>query len=96
MKRSVALMVMTAAAVGGTGYALTPREDCANRGAVVETAGARCGSGGSLGGGYGSRAYFGSSGSRDNASGGGSGDAAGTTRGGFGSFARAIGAHFGG
>jgi hypothetical protein len=92
MKRSVALVVMTAATVGGAGYALMPGENCASRGAVVEPAGARCGSGGSGSGGHG---FYGSSGNRGGRSGGLSADASATQRGGFGSFARSVGAHFG-
>jgi hypothetical protein len=98
MKRSVALVVMTAATVGGAGYALMPGDDCASRGAVVEPAGSRCGSGGSGGArssGSGGHGFFSSSGTRDGGSGGASGEAGGAQRGGFGSFARSVSAHFG-
>ena len=106
MKRTahVALVVMAAAGIGGTAYSMMPRENCARSdgGAPLDPNAPACRSGGGSGG-HGSRSIWGSYG------GGGSGSStstapatafaspsAGTTHGGFGSFAHAIAAHIGG
>jgi hypothetical protein len=92
MKRSaqVALVVMSAATVGGVGYAMMPRENCtAPAGAAADGAKPSCRFGGSSGT-YHGRSIFGG-GSGDN-SGSSSSTAApsrasaGTERGGFGGF----------
>jgi hypothetical protein len=105
-KRSshVALLLMGTFAVGGGAYALMPRQNCqpASPGMAAPAAsqpGTDCSrSGTSSGGhGYGSRSYFfGSDSSSSHSASGGSSDAGsgGVTRGGFGSFAHAISAHF--
>jgi hypothetical protein len=102
-KRSghVALLVMGTLAVGGSAYALMPRENCepGAPGMAAPQAGAACSSRGfSSGFGHGG----GGSWSRSNFFGGdpspsaGAGSEAGVTRGGFGGFARAFTAHFSG
>lgn len=117
MKRStqVMLLLMGTAAVGGTAYALMPREDCrADRPAIAGPDGMqapqdcvrRSGSSSSSGGhGSSSRSwsFFGdgnssSSSTHTTSNGGSSGDsgASHVTRGGFGSFAHAVSAHFSG
>jgi hypothetical protein len=99
MKRSaqVALVVMTAATVGGGAYSMMPHQNCVTSPSGApnpSVAGSSCGSGGSSGGGgHGSHTIFGSSGSRDGTGAGGSGNTAGTQRGGFGGSFHSIGSH---
>jgi hypothetical protein len=108
-KRSshVALLLAGTVAVGGGAYALMPGENCApNQPGMAAPSTAGCSPrGSSSSGGYG---YWGGSSSRssffsgDSSSRSGTGAASseagsgGVTRGGFGSFAHAIGAHFSG
>jgi hypothetical protein len=102
MKRSahVALLVMATTAVGGTAYSLMPSEDCtppgqggvANPPAAATTCSSSShGRSSSYGSSRRSWSFF----SGDSATEGGShtSSAAGTQRGGFGAFARSIGAH---
>jgi hypothetical protein len=106
-KRSshVALLLMGTFAVGGGAYALMPRQNCppappATATPAVSGAGTDCsqrGTSSSGGHGYSSRSYFfGSDSTSSHSASGGSSDAGpgGVTRGGFGSFAHAISAHF--
>jgi hypothetical protein len=108
----VALLMMGTLAVGGGAYALMPRQACDPGPAAITSAAnpgqldTRCGSHSWLGssghGSYGGSSwrsgfYGGDSGSNHAASGASSDGAAGhVTRGGFGSFAHAISAHFSG
>ena len=109
-KRSshVALLLAGTVAVGGGAYALMPGENCApNQPGMAATANAGCSPrGSSSSGGHG---YFGGSSSRSSffsgdssSSRSGTGAASseagsgGVTRGGFGAFAHAVGAHFSG
>jgi hypothetical protein len=106
--RHVALLLTGTLAVGGSAYALMPRENCQpnNPGMAApsspETAAAcaaRTSSGGSHGGSGGSwsrrSSFFG--GDSASSSGGSSvSGSSGTTRGGFGGFARSFAAHFSG
>jgi len=112
MKRStrVALLLMGTAAVGGTAYSLMPREDCrADRPAIAGADGTQrdcvrgSGSSSSSGGHSSGRwSFFGDSNSSSSSShttsnGSSASDGGGhVSRGGFGSFAHAIGAHFSG
>jgi hypothetical protein len=100
--RHVALLLMGTVAVGGGAYALMPPENCtASPPGVAGSPGptTACGPRGSSGsGGHG---FYGGSSQRtglfggDGSSNAGSATAeGGTTRGGFGAFARAFGAHF--
>jgi hypothetical protein len=107
VKRSghVALLMMGTLAVGGSAYALMPRENCQPNAPGMaapsspQTA-AACASHtssghGGWGGSWSRRGFF----SSDSASSSGTSTASGSTetsRGGFGSFARSIGAHFSG
>jgi hypothetical protein len=107
--RHVALLLMGSLAVGGSAYALTPRENCEpNRSGMAAPSGAQGGaecpprgssSGhGSSGGSWSRRNFFSGDSSSGEASSGiaseaGSGH---VTRGGFGSFARAFALHFSG
>jgi hypothetical protein len=109
-KRSshVALLLAGTVAVGGGAYALMPGENCAtSQPGMAATANAGCSPRSSSSGG--GRGYFGGSSSRSSFYGGdssssrsGTGAASseagsgGMTRGGFGSFAHAVGAHFSG
>ena len=106
-KRSshVALLLMGTFAVGGSAYALMPRQNCqpASPGMAapaVSQTGTDCSQRGTSSGGghgYASRSYFfGSDSAPSHSASGGSSDAGsgGVTRGGFGSFAHAISAHF--
>ena len=106
-KRSshVALLLMGTFAVGGSAYALMPRQNCqpsspGMAAPAVSQTGTNCSLGGTSSGGghgYGSRSYFfGSDSTSSHSASGGSSDAGsgGVTRGGFGSFAHAISAHF--
>ena len=108
--RHVALLLMGTLAVGGSAYALMPGENCEPKGAGMAApslpqTGAGCpprgsssgaGHGGS-GGSWSRRNFFGGDASSNRSSGTsaetGSGE---TTRGGFGSFARAFAGHFSG
>jgi hypothetical protein len=109
VKRSghVALLMMGTLAVGGSAYALMPRENCQPNAPGMAApsspaAAATCASSSSSGGHSGSggswsrrTSFFGG----DSASSSGTSTASGSTetsRGGFGSFARSIGAHFSG
>ena len=108
MKRSaqVALVVMTAATVGGVGYAMMPSEKCqrVDGGAPLDPVSRACRSSGSGGSGsgyyHGSRSFFGSSdsgGSASTATKPSTPSAGGvTTRGGFGSFFSSLGSHISG
>jgi hypothetical protein len=104
--RHVALLLTGAFAIGGSAYALMPRDNCQPNSPGMAapsspTAATTCGShvysGGGHGGsgGYWSRSNFygGSSASSEPSAASGTTE---TTRGGFGSFARAISAHFSG
>jgi hypothetical protein len=98
MKRSaqVAVLVMATTTAGASAYSLMPREDCApgsQMGALNAPASSSCRSGSSSGG-HGSRAFWGSWRGGDAGSATPAGNSAGTQRGGFGGFARSIGAHF--
>jgi hypothetical protein len=106
-KRSshVALLLMGTFAVGGSAYALMPRQNCqpsspGTAAPVVSQAGTDCSQRGTSSGGghgYSSRSYFfGSDSASSHPASGGASDAGsgGVTRGGFGSFAHAISAHF--
>jgi hypothetical protein len=106
-KRSshVALLLMGTFAVGGGAYALMPRQNCqpstpGMATPAVSQPGTDCAQRGTSSGGghgYGSRSYFfGSDSTSSHSASGGSSDAGsgGVTRGGFGSFAHAISAHF--
>jgi len=104
VKRSghVGLLLMGTMAVGGSAYALMPRENCqptppGMAAPATPQSSTGCASRGSSGGGY-SRSsshlsFFGSDGSSGRSSSATSSDSssAGVTRGGFGSFARAFG-----
>jgi hypothetical protein len=111
VKRSghVALLLMGTVAVGGSAYALMPREDCAPpspgmAAPAISQPGTACSPGSSSGsGGHGgswshwSRTnFFSSDSSSGHSSSGGSSDSSSgsVTRGGFGSFARAFSGHF--
>jgi hypothetical protein len=106
VKRSghVALLLMGTFAVGGGGYALMPRENCATDRPGMASglqAGADCRSRGSSSGGIrlGSRSsFFSSDASSSRSPSGNSSDAGsgGVTRGGFGGFAHAFASHFSG
>jgi hypothetical protein len=112
MKRTahVALVVMAAAGVGGAAYSMMPREDCvrSDGGAPVDPSAPACrNSSSGSGSWHSSRSIWGSWGGSDTSSGHTSSSfvstspssaapSAGTTRGGFGSFAHAIAAHIGG
>jgi hypothetical protein len=112
VKRShhVALLLMGTFAVGGGAYALMPGETCApNRPGMAAPSGLQTGAecpprGSSSGGGHGASGgswrsnFFGGDSSSDHSASGASSESgsAGVTRGGFGSFARAFGAHFSG
>jgi hypothetical protein len=100
--RHVALLMAGTLAVGGGAFALMPRENCQPNGPGMaapsspNTATTCASHGSSSGGGHGGSWSRRSS---DGASSPGSSTSSGateTTRGGFGSFARAIGAHFSG
>jgi len=102
VKRSghVALLMMGTLAVGGTAYALMPRENCTPNSPAMTTSSssqaAGCSSASSRAGRLWSHSGFFYGG---NSAGSGPSSASGTaetTRGGFGSFARAIGSHFSG
>jgi hypothetical protein len=109
-KRSghVALLVMGTLAVGGSAFALMPRENCEPNGpgmaapSLPQTGAAcapRSGSGHVGSGGSWSRSsFFGGDPAASGSSSGGASDSAesGVTRGGFGGFARAFAAHFSG
>ena len=107
MKRTahIALVVMAAAGVGGVGYAMMPREDCvrSDGGAPVDPSEPACRT--SSGSGHGSHGIWHSYGGSSSGSSSSTSTApstafaspsAGTTHGGFGSFAHAIAAHAGG
>jgi hypothetical protein len=102
VKRShhVALLMMGTLAVGGSAYALMPRENCAPNGPALTAPSSSQAAGCSNSGGHSGRwwshtgfFYGGNSGVAGPSSASGTGE---TTRGGFGSFARAIGSHFSG
>jgi hypothetical protein len=108
-KRSghVALLLMGTFAVGGGAYALMPHRNClpsppGMAAPAVSQTGTDCSQRGTSWGsghGYSSRSYFfGSDSTSSHSASGGSSDAGsgGVTRGGFGSFAHAISAHFSG
>jgi hypothetical protein len=92
--RHVALLVMGSLAVGGSAYALMPRENC------VPQSGVECprGNGGGVGGSWSRSYFFGGYPSSNRSSTAASSDSGPgeVTRGGFGGFARAIAAHFSG
>jgi hypothetical protein len=101
VKRSghVGLLMMGALAVGGSAYALMPRENCVPQPGMATSAlpqgNAGCTSrGGSSGGGYSrssSFGFYGGDSSRSSSATAPDSAASGVTRGGFGSFARAFG-----
>jgi hypothetical protein len=107
-KRSshVALLLMGTFAVGGGAYALMPRENCqpslpGTAAPAISQAGTNCSqrgySSGNGGGSWSSRSsFFSSDSASGHAASGSSSDSSsgGVTRGGFGSFARAVSAHF--
>lgn len=110
MKRSaqIGLVVMAAAGIGATSYAVMPREDCGRPEPGFDQSDAcRSSRGGSGGSGHGGSGYGSSSSSSSSSrsSSGQTGSSSGaspasfvgsTEHGGFGSFARSIGAHFSG
>ena len=107
MKRTghVALVVMAAAGIGGTAYSMMPRENCvrSDSGAPLDPNAPACRNSSGSGGWHSSRSIWGSSGGSGSGSSTStapsaaySSPSAGTTRGGFGSFAHAIAAHIGG
>jgi hypothetical protein len=113
VKRSghVALLLMGTLAVGGSAYALMPRENCEPNGAgmagpSLPSTGTACAPrGSSSGGGHGGSggswsrsSFFGGDAASNRSPSGSSADSGsgGVTRGGFGSFARAFAGHFSG
>jgi hypothetical protein len=105
VKRSghVALLLMGTIAAGGGAYALMPRENCTPPAAGTPTpatsqGGATCAprpwSGGGHGGSWSHTSLFSSDSSSGRSSSGTASDSGGVTRGGFGSFARAVAGHF--
>jgi hypothetical protein len=108
VKRSgrVALLLMGTFAVGGSAYALMPRENCTPPAAgtpapAIPPGDAACAprpwsGGGGHGGSWSRTSFFSSDSSSGHSSSGASVDSAsgGVTRGGFGSFARAFSGHF--
>jgi hypothetical protein len=108
VKRSshVALLLMGTLAVGGSAYALMPRESCEPNGPgmaapALPQSGAECaprsssGHGGS-GGSWSHSNFFGGDPSANRSGAASDSASGGVTRGGFGSFARAFTAHFSG
>ena len=107
VKRSghVALLLMGTLAVGGSAFALMPRENCEPNGPGMAApslpqTGAACaphgGSGHVGSGGYWSRSNFFGGDSAANGTSSSTASEGGVTRGGFGGFARAFAAHFSG
>jgi hypothetical protein len=99
-KRSshVALLLMGTFAIGGSAFALMPRQNCAadrpGMASDAECASRGSTSGGSHGGSWSRSSFFAGDSSRSPS--GTSSDSGGVTRGGFGAFARAFSAHFSG
>jgi hypothetical protein len=101
--RHVALLLMGTFAVGGGAFAMMPRTNCEPpaAGTTAPPAGASCTPRGPSGGGHngwiGSHGYFfGGDPASSRAPSGTASESAGTTRGGFGAFARSFAAHFSG